>query len=60
MARIQRWACAGTVDLAAPQRQEEAASQVGLRVAKQAELDAVVRQSAELGARVRTGSSHVS
>ena len=46
---------AGTVDLAAPQRREEAALLVGLRVAKQAELDAVVRQSADVGERVRAG-----
>ena len=44
------------MDLAAPQRREEAASLVGLRVAKQAELDAVVRQSADLSERVRAGS----
>lgn len=53
----QGWAHAGTVDLAAPQRREEAASLVGLRVAKQAELDAVVRQSADLSERVRLNVS---
>ena len=52
----QGQACAGTVNLAAPQRREEAASLVGLRVAKQAELDAVVRQSADLSERVRVVS----
>ncbi len=41
------------MDLAAPEREENAASLAGLRVAKQAELDAVVRQSADLGERVR-------
>lgn len=40
------------MDLAAPERQEDAASLAGLRVAKQAELEAVVRQSADLGERV--------
>ena len=46
----------GTVELAAPQRREEAAPLVGLRVAKQAKLDAVVRQSADLSKRVRVVS----
>ncbi|KAK9834871.1 hypothetical protein WJX81_005409 [Elliptochloris bilobata] len=42
----------GTVDLTAPQQREQAAALGGLRVAKQAELDAVVRQSADLDARL--------
>jgi hypothetical protein len=51
---LERRARAGTLDLAEPARAEAAAGLAGLRVAKQAELDAVLRQAAELGERVRT------